>query len=87
MPPDRLDLSTGDPYRRSLRIVCRRLTDEVVFPYDGLDADDRAGWLQACLNDGEIREPKAIYAYDEGSIAASERSTPSRSLVDYIIKI
>lgn len=62
--PDQLDAETGDVFRRSLRVVLERLADEVVFPFDHLDPDRRGGWLVACLDDGEIKNPKNRYAVD-----------------------
>ncbi len=65
--PDQLDEATGDVFRRSLRVVLKRLTDEVVFPFDDLDPDERGGWLVQCLNDGEIKNPTRKYAADSGA--------------------
>jgi len=63
--PKMLDESTGDVFRRSLRVVLERLADLVIFPFDHVD--QRGGWLVACLEDGEIKSPKKKYGVDRGS--------------------
>jgi hypothetical protein len=65
--PDQLDAETGDVFRRSLRVVLERLADEVIFPFDHLDLDRRGGWFVACLEDGEIKNPKKKYGVDRGA--------------------
>ncbi len=62
--PELLDSETGDVFRRSLRVVLKRLADEVVFPYDDLAENRRGGWLVACLGEAEIKNPKKKYRVD-----------------------
>jgi hypothetical protein len=65
--PEMLDEPTGDVFHRSLRVVLERLADQVIFPFDHIDADRRGGWLVACLEDGEIKNPKKKFSVDRGS--------------------
>jgi len=65
--PDLLDATTGDQFRRTLRVVFDRLPNNVRYPYDDLDdTRDRAGWLAACLDTGDIVNPAGNYTTPNG---------------------
>jgi len=61
------DVPTGDVFRRSLRVVLKRLADDVIFLFDDLDPEERGGWLVECLDDDEIKNPTRKYAADPGA--------------------
>lgn len=63
---DRLDHETADPFRRSLRVVLDRLSADVVFPYDDLDAGERGAWLIECMEKDELLPTGRHYSGNEG---------------------
>jgi hypothetical protein len=74
--PERLDHETGDPFRRSLRVVLERLSADVVFPYDDLEDAERGTWLVECLDEGEVLHPGNNYSRNEG-VDADQRGLNS----------
>jgi hypothetical protein len=74
--PDRLDHETGDPFRRSLRVVLERLSADVTFPYDDLDGRERGTWLVECLDAGEVLHPGNNYSGKDG-VDAGQRGLDS----------
>lgn len=74
--PGRLDHETGDPFRRSLRVVLERMSGEVVFPFDELEADERGPWLVECLDAGEVASPGQSYSGNDG-VDAEQRGLDS----------
>lgn len=63
--PDWLDQDTHDMFRRSVRTMLDRLSEDVRYPFDALD-DQRGPWLTACLDDGEVLPPTRNYSGNRG---------------------
>jgi hypothetical protein len=76
--PERLDHETGDPFRRSLRVVFERLSADVVFPYDDLEEAECGTWLVECLDEGEMLHPGNNYSRNKGLTPTSAASIPSK---------
>lgn len=75
---DLLDRETDNRFRRSLRVLFRRVAPQATFPYDHLeDAGRKAGWLTDSLDAGEIVHPKGVHRRSVSGVDESQTDVHS----------